>query len=114
MRLLGKAKLVKLARKNRGNKKLTQAIEDFIKDFEDNDWSNEEEIKEARPDADMVHNDGFYFFDLNVHRTLVLVEFDDEGEATIAWVGSHDEYERVFRNNRNTIRKWLRSNGYIA
>lgn len=64
-------------------------------------------------DADRVHTDGFYFFDINIHRTLILIEFDDDGEATIIWAGTHQEYESTFKNNKPTIEKWLRNKGYI-
>ncbi len=113
MRLVGKPKLVKLKRKNIGNTKLVKAVDQLIKDIEDGSWTNGEELKAARPDADCVHNDGFYFFDINIHRTFILVEFDDEGEATVVWAGTHREYNAVFKNNKGTIKKWLKSNEYI-
>ncbi len=71
MRLIGKNRLEKLKHKNRGNAKLGKAIDNIVKDIEESSWANEEELKEARPDSNCVHNDGFYFFDLNVHRTLI-------------------------------------------
>ena len=43
---------------------------------------------------------------------MILIEFDDD-EASVVWVGTHLEYEKVFKNNRNTIKKWLRLNGWI-
>jgi hypothetical protein len=43
-----------------------------------------------------------------------LIELDDEGEATIVWAGTHQEYEATFKNNKITIEKWLRQKGYIA
>jgi mRNA-degrading endonuclease HigB of HigAB toxin-antitoxin module len=113
MRLIGKKRLEKLKRKNRGNTQLSQAIDDLINEIENNNWANEKELKEVRPDADCVHNDGFYFFDINVHRTLILIEIDDEGEATVIWTGTHQEYESTFKNNKNTIKKWLKANEYI-
>jgi mRNA interferase HigB len=112
MRLTGKKKLEKLKRKNIGNTKLVLEIERLIKDIEENNWNDVDELKESRPDADCVHSDGFYFFDINIHRTLILIEIDD-GEATVAWVGTHDEYETTFKNNKDTIAKWLRTNDYI-
>jgi mRNA interferase HigB len=112
MRLTGKKKLEKLKRKNRGNVKLGQEIEKLINDVENNNWNDISELKETRPDADCVHSDGFYFFDINIHRTLILIEFDD-CEATVTWVGSHDEYEVNFKNNKDTTAKWLRANDYI-
>ena len=87
-------------------------IDKLIKDFEENNWKNIDELKLTRPDADCVHSEGFYFFNIYVHRTLILIEMDDT-EATVAWVGSHDEYETTFKNNKNTIAKWLRANEYI-
>lgn len=113
MRLIGKKKLEKIKRKNIGNKQLGQAIDDLINDIEGSSWTNEEEMKAARNDADCVYNDGFYFFNINVHRTLILIEFDDEGEATIVWGGTHQEYETTFKNNKKTIEKWLRTYNYI-
>ncbi|GAA5040878.1 hypothetical protein GCM10011506_42210 [Marivirga lumbricoides] len=112
MRLTGKKKLEKLKRKNIGNTKLVQEIERLIEDIEKNNWKDVDELKKSRPDADCVHNDGFYFFDINIHRALILIEVDD-GEATVAWVGTHDEYETTFKNNKDTIAKWLRTNDYI-
>jgi len=43
---------------------------------------------------------------------MILIEFSDK-EATVVWAGTHQEYEAVFKNNRNTIKKWLRSNDWI-
>ncbi|WP_200817111.1 type II toxin-antitoxin system HigB family toxin [Chitinophaga eiseniae] len=70
-------------------------------------------MTDIRKDADCVHSDGFYFFNINDHRSFVMIDFDGEGNATIIWVSSHDEYERTFKNNKSTIEKWLRKNGHI-
>ncbi len=113
MRLIGKKKLEKLRRKNIGNIKLIQEIDQLIKDIEENTWNNSVELKKSRSDADCVHPEGFYFFDINIHRALILIEIID-GEATVIWVGSHDEYEVTFKNNKDTIAKWLRINEYIV
>lgn len=112
MRLTGKKKLAKLCRKNRGNAKLIQEIEKLIEDIEKSHWTNEFELKKLRKDADRVHEDGFYFFDLQIHRSMILIEFEDQ-EATVVWAGSHDEYETIFKNNKKVIEKWLRRNEYI-
>lgn len=104
--------LVKLKRKNKGNKFLCDEIDKLLKDLEKFKPTHFK-LGDIRKDADCVHNDGFYFFNINIHRSLVLVDFDDEGEATIIWVGSHDEYERTFKNNKSTIERRLRQNGYI-
>ncbi len=112
MRVLGKKKILKVKKKNIGNKKLCDAIDDLIADLE-KFKPNEQNIHDIRKDADCVHNDGFYFFNISIHRTLVMIEFDEEGEATIIWIGTHQEYETTFKNNKKTIEKWLRSNSYI-
>ncbi len=70
-------KTFKLEKKNQGNKQLSEAIKKLIEDIENAEWKNPLEIKEARPDADNVHPDGFYFFDINIHRTMILIVFED-------------------------------------
>ncbi|MFC2186591.1 type II toxin-antitoxin system HigB family toxin [Fulvivirgaceae bacterium LMO-SS25] len=75
-------------------------------------WTKSADLKAIRPDADCVHSDGFYFFDLNVHRTMILVVFE-ENEATVVWTGSHDEYNVTFKANKSTIEKWLRNQNLI-
>ncbi|MER3374022.1 MAG: type II toxin-antitoxin system HigB family toxin [Allomuricauda sp.] len=102
----------KLKRKNRGNTSLANELDSLINDIEINEWKNRTELNTIRPDADCVHSDGFYFFNIAVHRTMVLIEFE-EGEATVVWAGNHQKYEEIFKNNRNTIKKWLKSNGWI-
>ncbi len=112
MRLINIKILEKYKRKNKGNVFLSKAIDKLIYDIKNNNWKNQKELNKTRPDADSVHNDGFYFFDINLHRTMVLVEFSDN-EATIVWIGAHKEYEITFKNNKNTIKKWLKSNDWI-
>lgn len=88
MRIIGKKAILKLKKKNIGNSKLCEVIDELITDLESFN-PQEVDLKEIRKDADSVHPDGFYFFDLNIHRTLILIELDEEGEATIIWVGTH-------------------------
>ncbi len=107
MELLQKNKLIKLKRKNRGNIKLVNAIDKLIFDIEDADWDKQTDIKISRPDVDCVHSDGFYFFDINIHRTMILIVFEDN-EASVVWCGSHDEYDKTFKGNKAVIEKWLR------
>lgn len=113
MRILGKKIILKIKKKNLGNNKLCNEIDKLITDLEKFNPS-EKSLKEIRSDADCVHNDGFYFFEINIHRILLLIEFDEEGEATIVWAGTHQEYEATFKNNKLTIEKWLRRKGYIV
>ena len=112
MEIVGKKLLEKLKRKNKGNVPLVSEIDDLINTLENNEFKNQLEIIKIRPDADCVHKDGFYFFNLDVHRTLILIEFED-GEATIVWCGNHDEYEKTFKHNKHTIKKWLKSKEWI-
>ena len=88
MRLVNKKILVKLKRKNRGNVPLTKAIDKLIEDINDNDSKDQTELNKTRTDADNVHSDGFYFFNINIHRTMILIEFEDD-EATVVWAGNH-------------------------
>lgn len=107
MELLQLNKLIKLKRKNLGNTKLINAIDKLVHEIENANWTKKTDVKSSRPDADCVHSDGFYFFDINIHRVMVLIVFEDN-EATIIWAGSHDEYEKTFKGNKDTIVKWLR------
>lgn len=81
-----------------------------------------------------MHPDGFYITDINIHRAMVAITFvnldeveklkDKEGvineqakmlgEVDIIWVGTHDDYLRIFGNNKDTVKKWLRSQGHIS
>ncbi|ACT95956.1 type II toxin-antitoxin system HigB family toxin [Dyadobacter fermentans] len=103
----GKRKLTQLKKKNLGNKRLGQAIDQLIFDLEVSSINDIDELLKLRKDADRVHSQGFYFFDLHAHRALVLIQLV-ENQAKIVWVGTHDEYVRTFKNNTNTIEKWLR------
>ena len=88
-------------------------IEKLISDIENSEWKTPFDLTENRPDADCVYGGEFYFFNLNVHRTLILIEFEETGEATVVWAGSHDDYELTFKNNRSVIKKWLSNNSWI-
>ena len=112
MELDNKRLLEKLKRKNKGNKSLASEIDQLVDDIESHDWKNQTDLKISRTDADCVHSDGFYFFNIAVHRAMILIGFE-EGEATVVWTGNHQQYEAVFKNNKNVIRKWLKSNEWI-
>ena len=112
MKLLRKDKLLKLKRKNLGNLKLAKAIDKLIIDIENSDWKDKVELIESRPDADRVHSEDFFFFNINVHRTLTLVVFTEQ-YAEILWVQNQDEYDSTFKGNKKTIEAWLRNHGKI-
>ncbi|NHE59328.1 MULTISPECIES: type II toxin-antitoxin system HigB family toxin [Cyclobacterium] len=113
MRIINKPILGKLIRKNRGNSKLVKAVQQLISEIENSNWETPLDLTAKRPDADCVYGGEFYFFNINIHRTLIMIEFEENGEATIVWAGSHDDYELTFKNNRNVIKKWLRDNNWI-
>lgn len=112
MKLIRKDKLIKLKRKEKGNLKLEKAINKLVKDIERAEWTDKFELIEIRPDADRVHSEDFFFFDINVHRTLALIVFTEQ-YAEILWVGSHDECDKTFKGNKKTIETWLRNHGKI-
>lgn len=112
MRLSGKSRLMKFMRRNMGNTRLRAAVKDLLECLENNDFTSYVELKALRSDADEVHNDGFYFFNLRACRTLILLEFND-GEGEIVWIGTHDDYESTFKNNKKVIEKWLRNKGWL-
>ncbi|NIJ51714.1 type II toxin-antitoxin system HigB family toxin [Dyadobacter arcticus] len=112
MRLEGKEILFRLLNKNRGNAKLSKAIHQLIQDLENAEISSMNEISLIRRDAEKVHSSGYYFVNIHIHRTLILVTIEDQ-EATIAWVGNHQDYERIFKNNKKSIEKWLKNNDLL-
>lgn len=112
LNLFRKDKLLKLKIKNRGNVKLLKAIDSLMNDIEAATRETKNDILAERADADCIHSDGFYFFDVNIHRTMILIVFE-ENEATVIWTGSHDEYDLTFKGNKNTIESWLRKQGLI-
>jgi mRNA-degrading endonuclease HigB of HigAB toxin-antitoxin module len=112
LELIRKDKLLKLKLKHRGDIRLFTAIDLFMDDILKADWKNKNDIFRDRPDANCVHSDGFYFFDLSTYRTMVILFFDDQ-KVYVIWAGSHDEYDRTFKDNKQTIERWLRKNGLI-
>ena len=112
MDLLHKSKLLKLKKKNKGNTRLIKAIDKLIFDIENANWKNKFELLKDRNDADKVYGENFFFFDINIHRTMILIVFDEQ-EAEILWIGTHSEYDRTFKGNKKTIETWLRNQGKI-
>lgn len=113
MNITNKWILQKLRKKNIGNVKLRKAIDKLLDDLANMEVTSPNELISKRPDADCVYGGSHYFFNINIHRTMILIEFEPENEATIIWAGSHDEYELTFKNNRNVIKKWLIDNRWI-
>ena len=104
--------LEKYLRKKRGNKKLKLEVSRLVETIQTSNWSTPEDVRLSRPDADKVHPKGFYFFNISTERTMILIELEQD-QASIIWCGSHKDYETTFKNNKNTIRKWLQSKNWI-
>lgn len=112
MRITNLRIIEKYLKKNRGNNKLRIEIDKLINTLKEANWSSQEDISKSRPDADRIHPDGFYFFNIYKDRTMILIEIEEK-QASIVWCGNHDEYVSTFKNNKNTIRKWLHSKNWI-
>lgn len=112
MLVVGKKHCQKVKRKNIGNQKLHSEINELISILESNEIINAIQLKELRRDTDCVHSDGFYFFDISTYRLLALIEFE-EGGVTIIWIGNHQKYESIFKNNKKSIRSWLKTKNWI-
>ncbi len=112
MELLRKDKLLKLKKKNLGNKLFIKAIDKLIDDIENAEWRTKFDVISDRPDADRIHGDDFFFFDIHIHRSMIMIVFQDN-EAEVLWVGSHDEYDKTFKGNKYTIETWIRNQGKI-
>ncbi|MCE7065527.1 type II toxin-antitoxin system HigB family toxin [Dyadobacter sp. CY326] len=109
MELIGRDILSKLKNKNRGNSKLLQAIDQLIVDLESLKVDSTNNLKTLRSDFEKVHNDGFYFVNIHIHRVLLVIKVE-RNEVKIVWAGNHDEYVRTFKNNKKSIEKWIRIN----
>lgn len=134
MKFIGKRKIIKLAKKNRGNVKLQKAIKLFEKEITESTWTTQQELESSSIKFDSVHSDGFYIADIHIYRAMIAITYvslyeiealkgEDEnikdqikalGEVEILWVGTHDGYQRIFGDNKDTIQKWLRAHGHIS
>lgn len=112
MRILNKKLLIKFVKKNLGNKILKREVDKLLKELSEHRSLDSQNLKYLRPDADKIHSDGFYFFNISKERTMILIEFE-ENEGTIVWVGNHQQYTATFKNNKSTIHKWLKSRDWI-
>ncbi|QRR03560.1 type II toxin-antitoxin system HigB family toxin [Dyadobacter sandarakinus] len=102
MNVEGKDILFRFLKKNRGDSRLVDAATQLIKDLEEAEVKSLDHLYKLRNGVDKVHNDGFYFFDVNLHRALILVRFFAD-RAIIVWFGSHKQYMSTFKNNKNSI-----------
>jgi hypothetical protein len=109
MQLVDKNILIRYRQKNIGNVKLSREIERLITDIESSDIRSPKDLLEIRKDADRVHSAEIYFLNLHFHRVLLMMEFQ-KNWAIVLWIGTHSKYVAIFKNNKDTIEKWLRTN----
>ncbi len=108
MEVIGRRTLDKYAK---NSTVLQQVINEFVGKVEKANWKNDADLKATFPDADRVFKN-VYVFDLTgSDRTLTLVYFAN-GQVQIVWAGDHQAYERTLKNNKDTIRKFLKQKGY--
>ncbi|MEX1193042.1 MAG: type II toxin-antitoxin system HigB family toxin [Brumimicrobium sp.] len=80
MKIIGIRHIQKLKKKNKGNLKLIKALDHLIDELKKAQWKSKQEVLAAMNNqADFVHNDGFYFFDINIYRTMILIEYCEPG-----------------------------------
>jgi mRNA interferase HigB len=82
----------------------------LIEDVETSDWKNKFDLIMTRPDANKIYGDNFYFFDISIHKTTIMIVFHEQ-EAELLWVGTHSEYDTIFKGNKKTIETWIRNQG---
>jgi len=110
MEVIGRGTLDKHAK---NNTVLQKVIDEFVEKVEKAAWRNDADLKITFPDADRIFKN-VYVFDLTgSDRTLTLVYFTN-GQVQIVWAGNHQEYERELKNDKDTIRKFLKQKGYTA
>jgi mRNA interferase HigB len=100
--------LLKFAKKNMT---LLGAVNEFVNAVQGATWNNDQDVKATFPNADRIFNNVYVFNITGADRSLALVFFKD-GEVEIVWAGNHDEYDATLKNNKDTIRKFLRKKGY--
>ena len=107
MEIVGRKVIVKFTK---GDATLDGAFNDFLEQVTDANWQNDADVKITFPKADRAV-DSFYFFDIGSSRNFSLVNFK-KGQFEIIWAGNQDDYIATFKNNKDTIKKFLRKKGY--
>ena len=92
MNILGKGHLIILKHKNQGNIKLLIAVDKLIQDLESGKIGSAESLQKIRSDADKVYNSGIYFFNIHIHRALLIIEFN-KLQAKVLW---HERSLRLY------------------
>lgn len=104
--------LQKHLKKNKGNTKLRSEINKLISTIETAKWSKSTQIKKARPDADRVHPEGFYFFNIAIDRTMILIELDEEKQQLCGVVITMNIYQHSRIISQQLKNGFNLNNGY--
>jgi mRNA interferase HigB len=107
MEIVGRKIILKFTR---GDATLEKAFNDFLAAVTAANWQNDADVKNTFHRADRILG-GFYVFDIGSNHNLSLVLFN-KGQFEIIWAGNHDDYEATFKNNKDTIKKFLKKKGY--
>ncbi len=99
-------KLYKVLNKKRGNTALKKNIDKFVKDYQENDFENKEELKKIRNKIDNVHKNQYYIDNIGTYRCLIKVSFRSKA-VFILWFGTHKEYESKLKNNKKSAEKFI-------
>lgn len=75
----------------------------LINVLENAEIHSQEHFRTLRRDAEKVHNEGFYFVDIIVHRALLLVLIEEK-QVRVVWAGNHQEYERILKTTKTASR----------
>ena len=92
MKLLNKELLEKFVRKNAAS---SNAVNRWIEQMEEAEFSNHNELKSAIPSVDYVGKSRYVFnIKGNDYRLVAIVIFA-VGTLTICFIGTHAEYDKV-------------------
>ena len=92
--------------KNKGNLRLRRDVDKLKILLRDNNFNSYQELKKVRKDADNVHEEVAFFFNIHSHRILVQIDFEHY-KAIILWVRNHNRYDRFFSGGKRAIKKLL-------
>jgi mRNA-degrading endonuclease HigB of HigAB toxin-antitoxin module len=107
MYVIGKKVVFKYTKKD---KNLLNEFNKCITAIEKSVWKNGQDVKNTFNDVDHI-GENIYIFNIKSSRSLLLIYFD-ENEIEIVWAGSHNNYEKLFKNNKSAILKYLKAKGY--
>jgi len=92
MKILNKELLDRFAKKNATS---VSAINRWVKQMEQSEFSNHNELKSIFPSVDYVGKSRYVFNLKGNDCRLVAVVFFAMGSLTICFIGTHSEYDKV-------------------